>query len=78
MKYTGTKTAYVFVAILQKVLRATNGFDRDAVAEVTFLDNTYVTSLYWSAATVTSTGYGDVRAYTIPEKIFSIFVMVIG
>lgn len=66
------------IDILQRVLQGTNGSSPEAVEEVSFLYNTYVTSLYWSAATVTSTGYGDVRAYTIPEKVFSVFVMIIG
>jgi len=59
-------------------LRETNGTDPSSITLVSFLDNTYVTSLYWSATTVTSTGYGDVRAYTVSEKVFAVISMLIG
>ena len=38
----------------------------------------YVVSLYWAAATMTSTGYGDVSAVSSGERIVAIIVMVIG
>lgn len=37
-----------------------------------------MTSLYWASATATSTGYGDVHAYTIAEKVYSIGAMIVG
>jgi hypothetical protein len=38
----------------------------------------YISALYWAAATVTSTGYGDVHAVTVPEMWFAILIMLIG
>lgn len=38
----------------------------------------YVDSLYWSFTTMTSTGYGDVRAVNLGEKCFAIVTMLLG
>lgn len=38
----------------------------------------YINSLYWSVTTITTVGYGDVVPQTIPEKIYTIFAMLIG
>ncbi|KAG2455548.1 CNGA1 protein, partial [Polypterus senegalus] len=38
----------------------------------------YSKSIYWSAATLTSAGYGDVRAYTTLEKIICITIGFLG
>eukprot|EP00794_Sanderia_malayensis_P016547 gene16547-18222_t len=38
----------------------------------------YLTCLYWSAITVTSTGYGDIHAVTTKEKWYSVVCMLIG
>jgi hypothetical protein len=38
----------------------------------------YGDSLYWAMTTMTTTGYGDVRPYTTPERIYSIFAMIAG
>ncbi|XP_075076036.1 potassium channel KAT3-like [Nicotiana tabacum] len=35
----------------------------------------YTYSMYWSVATLTTVGYGDLRAHNTGEKIFSIFYM---
>ncbi|XP_076825494.1 uncharacterized protein LOC143471047 [Clavelina lepadiformis] len=64
--------------ILEKVLSATDNPDQALNSEVSFLHNTYITSLYWASATATSTGYGDIHAYTIPEKFYSIGAMIVG
>jgi len=42
----------------------------------TFTD--YLTSLYWAATTMTSTGYGDITAHSGSERTFSIVAMVTG
>ncbi|CAI9094492.1 OLC1v1030241C1 [Oldenlandia corymbosa var. corymbosa] len=36
----------------------------------------YVTSMYWSITTLTTTGYGDLHAVNTQEKIFDIFYML--
>ena len=38
----------------------------------------YVTSFYFSAVTLTSTGFGDIHAHTTIEQIFVIFLSLIG
>lgn len=38
----------------------------------------YITSLYWAAATMTSTGYGDISAHTTREEFIATIVFVIG
>lgn len=65
------------IKILEKVSNA-NYTVRGAADQVSFLHDTYVTSLYWSSATTSSTGYGDIHAYTIPEKVYSVFAMLLG
>merc|ERR1711881_421492 len=46
--------------------------------DIDFHNNRLLNSLYWSMATASSTGYGDIRAYSLAEKIFSVFAMFIG
>lgn len=36
----------------------------------------YVTSMYWSITTLTTTGYGDLHAVNTEEKLFDIFYML--
>lgn len=38
----------------------------------------YVASLYWSMATISTVGYGDVVSYTSAERIFNLFAIVLG
>jgi len=38
----------------------------------------YLTSVYWAFSTLTTVGFGDISAYTTPERIFSILCMVAG
>ncbi|KAI9349265.1 hypothetical protein DFJ73DRAFT_760638 [Zopfochytrium polystomum] len=38
----------------------------------------YVTSLYYTVTTMTTTGYGDIRPQNDSEKIFAVFVMSCG
>jgi len=38
----------------------------------------YVSSLYWSFATMTTVGYGDIAARTLSERVYSIFALILG
>jgi hypothetical protein len=38
----------------------------------------YVASLYWSAMTMTTVGYGDVAPRSTKERIFAVFSMLVG
>ena len=40
--------------------------------------NQYITSLYYAAATMTSTGYGEISAYTTLGRLLSLISMLIG
>ncbi|XP_077973712.1 uncharacterized protein LOC120347089 isoform X1 [Styela clava] len=52
--------------------------EEDVTDEVRHLVPRYVISLYWAAHSSFSTGFGDVHAFTITEKVFSVFAMLIG
>lgn len=38
----------------------------------------YITSVYFSVTTTLTVGYGDVTACTMSEKLFCVFLMIIG
>jgi ABC-type dipeptide/oligopeptide/nickel transport system permease component len=38
----------------------------------------YITSFYFTVTTLMTVGYGDITAYSKPEKIVCIFLMLIG
>lgn len=38
----------------------------------------YVTSFYFTVTTVLTVGYGDISAYSLMEKFFCIFIMLVG
>jgi hypothetical protein len=38
----------------------------------------YIACLYWALVTITSTGYGDVVAVTVPERTYNIIVTLLG
>ena len=38
----------------------------------------YIASLYWALVTITSTGYGDVLAVTVPERAYNCIVTLFG
>uniref|UniRef100_W5MTF2 Cyclic nucleotide-gated potassium channel n=1 Tax=Lepisosteus oculatus TaxID=7918 RepID=W5MTF2_LEPOC len=43
---------------------------------VSYFSELYAYAFYWTLATFTTTGYGDIRACTYAEMCFSIFVMI--
>ena len=49
----------------------------DTVDPDSWID-TYVTALYWSLATMSTIGYGDIQAVNVFERVFSVFVMITG
>jgi voltage-gated potassium channel Kch len=40
--------------------------------------NQYVDAIYWTVTTLTTVGYGDITASTIEQKLYTIFVMLLG
>ena len=38
----------------------------------------YATALYFTLSCMTSVGFGNVSAFTESEKIFSVFMMILG
>uniref|UniRef100_A0A8C7JK48 Cyclic nucleotide-gated potassium channel n=1 Tax=Oncorhynchus kisutch TaxID=8019 RepID=A0A8C7JK48_ONCKI len=46
--------------------------------EVFYLPDIYTYSVYWTLATYTTTGYGDIRAVTYRELLFSILIMILS
>lgn len=42
------------------------------------LFNRYIYSFYWTIATMATTGYGDIVAYNLYERIFAIIIQLLG
>ncbi|CAI7837986.1 unnamed protein product, partial [Closterium sp. NIES-54] len=38
----------------------------------------YVTSIYWAMTTLSTTGYGDLSAFTVPERIWAALFMLVN
>jgi hyperpolarization activated cyclic nucleotide-gated potassium channel 2 len=38
----------------------------------------YVTAFYFTVTTLVTVGYGDITAYSFEEKVFAIFLMLLG
>jgi len=72
------KILYAFTDLDEKMKSISKATLKAIPQDVSYLDATYTSSLYWATATATSTGYGDVRAYTTNEKLFSIVAMLAG
>jgi hypothetical protein len=41
-------------------------------------DNQYLTAFYFTVTTITTVGYGDISGGTKTEKVFCIFIQVVG
>lgn len=70
-----TGCAWFFIACPRDRCRAASWVGH-ADAGSTALD--YVNSVYWAVATMTTTGFGDLRAHTDEERIFATLVMLSG
>jgi hypothetical protein len=51
------------------------GYD---VMNRTEVSTAYITALYFTTSSLTSVGFGNVSANTNTEKIFSVFIMLVG
>ena len=51
------------------------GYD---VLNKTDVASAYITALYFTTSSLTSVGFGNVAANTNAEKVFSVFIMLIG
>ena len=69
--YTAVYMYHLLAAILPSILRT-------YTANHSGLPYQYVVSLYWAAATTTTVGYGDISARTDLERIYAIFIMIVG
>ena len=72
-----------FVACLWYALAELNNFEADTwVVRLdlmyTSTEHKYATSMYWAFQTLTTVGYGDVRAVRNDERIVAIIWMVFG
>ena len=47
-------------------------------ANETSYSTRYLTSMYFAFMTMTTVGYGDINATTVPEMIFAVMAMIIG
>jgi len=50
----------------------------DGINENHSVLSNYVSALYWTTTTLTTVGYGDIVPHTNFEKIYAVFVMIIG
>lgn len=49
-----------------------------SVANGTAGSREYIASMYWAAATMSSTGYGDIHAHDTSSQLISVVVMLCG
>ena len=38
----------------------------------------YIVSIYWATTSMSTTGYGDIAPVSLPEVVFSTFVLILG
>ena len=50
----------------------------DGINENQSILSNYVSALYWTTTTLTTVGYGDIVPHTNIEKLYAVFVMIIG
>jgi len=59
-------------------LNIRNHIDVDAVVSYADRRTSYITSLYWAFTTLTTVGFGDIVPSTNIERLFAMFVMLMG
>ena len=59
-------------------LNIRNHLSHDAIVSYADRRTSYITSLYWAFTTLTTVGYGDVVPSTNIERLFAMFVMLMG
>ena len=59
-------------------LNIRNHLDIDAVVSYADRRTSYITSLYWAFTTLTTVGFGDIVPSTNIERLFAMFVMLMG
>lgn len=76
-----TTFAYASRALLVRVpgwLRQLSLRLGNNLTEQTDAASSYITALYFTTSSLTSVGFGNVAANTNAEKVFSVFIMLIG
>ena len=53
-------------------------FEKSSLTSQSSQIEIYIMTLYWAAATMTSTGYGDIRAHTSNGEVIVLFVLITG
>jgi voltage-gated potassium channel len=68
-----TKQRLTFAALLIFVLISTGTVGFHVLERLSWLE-----SIYLATATLTTVGYGDIVAHTVPGRVFTIFYMLVG
>jgi len=73
---------HIFSCIWYLIAKLQNFNENCWVYKLGYLDESnfdlYMHSVYWTLTTVTTVGYGDVSAFSLPERLYNLFIMFIG